>query len=84
VHVREVLQRETKITQQYEEMVDLTPRPSRRGRDYFWAMLLGNAPFVAAMVIFRESPTVLVYAFSGIVLLSVGLTWIVWFVMDRY
>ena len=67
---------------------DLAPvpaRPSRRRRDYWLVMAGGNLAFgfIAASV-GPTKPIVFVSALAGMVLLSGGLTWAMWFVMDDY
>jgi hypothetical protein len=68
-------------------MNDIKPvrkRGSRRKRD-FWTILIGGNLLIAASVgLTRINPVTVIYGFSGIILLSAGLTWIMWFVMDDY
>jgi hypothetical protein len=59
--------------------VDLTPKPaSRRTRDYWIALAIGNSLLAVALMI---SP---IFAGAGLIIFNVGLTWIMWFVMDDY
>jgi len=59
--------------------VDLTPKPpSRRKRDYWISCAIGNSLLAVALVI---SP---IFAGAGLIIFNVGLTWIMWFVMDDY
>jgi hypothetical protein len=59
-------------------------RPSRRKRD-FWLVLIGGNLAIMASVGFTSINVVsVVYGFAGIILLSSGLIWIMWFVMDDY
>ncbi|MBS0664204.1 MAG: hypothetical protein JSR48_13140 [Verrucomicrobia bacterium] len=59
-------------------------RPSRRKRDY-WALLIGlNALLVAFAFVIGLNVVTAVYTFSGIILITIGLTWIMWFIMDDY
>lgn len=55
-----------------------TKRISRRTRDYVIALILGNALLAIATVI---SP---VFGAAGLIIYNLGLTWIMWFVMDAY
>lgn len=60
---------------------DVSVRPkrkSRRRRDYFVVLILGNALLVGAI---RLQP---VFGGAGFVLFNIGLTWIMWVVMDDY
>ena len=64
--------------------VEIKEVKSRRKRDY-WLLLTLSAGFFATIGwLGRHNPYVLVPAFSGVVLVSVGLTWIMWFIMDDY
>ena len=59
-------------------------RPSRRKRD-FWLVLIGGNLAIMASVGFTSINVVsVVYGFAGVILLSSGLIWIMWFVMDDY
>ncbi len=59
--------------------VALTPkRPSRRKRDYFIALAAGNALLAVATMI---QP---IFGAAGLIIYNIGLTWIMWFVMDDY
>ena len=65
--------------------VDLRPkRPSRRRRDYWLLLITVNLGLAGAMAFFGRNIFTLVCGGAGIVLCSVGLTWIMWFVMDDY
>jgi hypothetical protein len=66
---------------------DLSPRParrSRRKRDYWLLMLAGNAGFGSIALIGRGSPVVFVSGMAGVLILSIGLTWVMWFIMEDY
>ncbi len=65
--------------------VDLTPRPpSRRKVDYWTLMIVGNLGFAGLALLLSRNVVTLVFAGSGMVLFSLGVTWILWFVMDNY
>jgi hypothetical protein len=53
-------------------------RPSRRKRDYFITLALGNAVLAVATAIMP------IYGGAGLVIFNIGLTWIMWFVLDDY
>ena len=64
--------------------VEIKTVKSRRRRDY-WALLgLTNALFAVIGFTGRGNLMVLVSAGAGMILTCVGLTWIMWFVMDDY
>lgn len=61
------------------------PRPpSRRKRDYFVTLIGGNLLLAGAVVITGFNVIVLAYGAAGMIVLTLGLTWIMWFVMDDY
>ena len=64
--------------------VEIKTVKSRRRRDYWTLLLLTNALFAVIGFTGRENIMVLVSAGTGMILTSVGLTWIMWFVMDDY
>ncbi len=78
--VVDILQENTRIQLQHEKPVDLTPRPNRRRRDYLIAMTVVNGFFVASLLFGGGG----IFALSGIVICSAGITWIMFGVMDRY
>ena len=58
-------------------------RRSRRKRDFWLLLFAGNAPF--AFFVFKGGSVVtLLYAGSGIILFTIGLSWVMWVVMDDY
>lgn len=68
------------------ELAEKPPRRSRRARDYWFLMISGNALLILLFVGAVASRNAFLMAFSagGIGLLSAGLTWVMWFVMDDY
>lgn len=60
------------------------PHSKRRRRDYWVMLIAGNAGFLAVGALVGANPVTIIYTFSGIVLYTVGLTWVMWFVVDRY
>ena len=59
-------------------------RASRRQRDYWLLMVAFNAFFGIAAFSLGRNPMTLAYGLGGMILVSLGLTWIMWFVMDDY
>ncbi len=60
------------------------PNSTRRRRDYWFLLLAGNIAIVGTAAIVGLNVMTAAFAFSGVVLYSIGLTWIMWSVMDRY
>jgi hypothetical protein len=59
---------------------EVSPRPrrSRRRRDYFLTLLIGNTVLVGGAFLMP------VFAIAGMIIFNLGATWIMWFVMDDY
>ena len=64
--------------------VEIKVVKSRRRRDYWTLLLLTNTLLAIIAWQGRENFFVLVSAGAGIILASIGLTWIMWFVMSDY
>jgi hypothetical protein len=60
------------------------PRPSRRKRDYWILMAVGNALFAAITLLGHDNPMVFVCGVGGATIFSVSVTWVMWSIMDRY
>ncbi len=66
------------------DQIDIREVKSRRKRD-FWLLLIGGNGFIVGSVAFLGTNVVTVmFGFAGVVLFSIGLTWIMWQVMGRY
>lgn len=58
--------------------VSSRPRRSRRRRDYFLALVIGNTVLLGGAFLMP------IFGIAGMILFNVGITWIMWFVMDDY
>lgn len=81
--IRENL-REREKAAGFDELTPAKPRKSRRTRDYWLTVISINVLMVALIVGSGFNLVVAVYAGSGMVLLTLGLTWTMWFIMDDY
>ena len=66
---------------------DLAPkvrRRSRRKRDYWLLLLTVNAFFAFVMFGLNANPMTRLYGLAGFIMFTLGLTWVMWFVMDDY
>ena len=84
------LQRDLRAREIASGLDELAPpaRPvsTKRRRDYWLIMAGVNGVFVPLAIYgFRSGNAVLaIYALAGAILLSLGLTWVMWGVMSRY
>ena len=60
------------------------PRRSRRKRDFWLVLIGGNLAIMASVGFTSINVMTVICGFAGVILLSSGLTWIMWFVMDDY
>ena len=66
---------------------DLAPKPkrrSRRTRDYLFVVIPLNAFFGFAAFGPYANPVTFVYGIAGMIFSTVGITWVMFFVMDDY
>jgi hypothetical protein len=69
------------------DLDESTPRPRRssaRKRDYWLVLLPTNAFFAFFAFGPFRNPMTLAFGVGGMVITTVGLTWVRWFVMDDY
>ena len=68
------------------ELEEKPPRPSRRKRDYWFLMISGNCVLgvLFAGAVATRNAFLMAFSAAGIGLVSAGLTWVMWFVMDDY
>jgi hypothetical protein len=69
----------------FNELTPLPKRPSRRKRDYLFLVISGNLLLgLIALASGITSPIVFASAVGGMGLMTIGFTWVMWFVMDDY
>ena len=78
--VIEILQENTRVQLRHERPVDPTRPPNRRRRDYLLVMTVVNGCFAASLFLGGGG----IFALSGMVIASSGITWVMFGVMDRY
>jgi hypothetical protein len=68
------------------ELEEKPPRRSRRARDYWFLMITGNCVLAAlfAGAVVSRNAFLMAFSAAGIGLITAGLTWVMWFVMDDY
>lgn len=81
---RQILAENQRIEARYAKPVDLSRPRSRRARDYWIAMILGNVLIAGLVAILPKNPVVLLFGLSGLVMFSAGITWVMWVVMSDY
>ncbi len=82
--MHEILAQNRKKEAKHEKPLVLNKKPQRKRKDYLIALLLGNGLICLAVAILPLHVVTLVYGLSGIVLYTVGLSWIMWTVMSDY
>ncbi len=67
-----------------DALTPVAPRKSRRKRDYWLVMTLGNGLFIALPILSRGNIAVMVFCLAGAIILSASATWVMWFILDDY
>lgn len=62
----------------------VSPRPSRRRRDYVIVAGSVNLLLFGLALFFRDAPVVLIFVLAAFVLFNLRLAWSMWIVMDDY
>ena len=66
------------------EVIPQRRRPSRRKRDYWLMLVGGNLLVVGAVLGLHSNVVTLIFGLSAVILFTLGLTWVMWAVMDDY
>jgi hypothetical protein len=66
------------------ELTPQAPRRSRRKRDYWISLLAAYAAIGGALKIASFNLMSIAFATAGAIIVTLGLTWIYWFVLDDY
>ena len=67
----------------FDEM-EIRKIKSRRMREYWLTLIVGNLFIVGVVTLIGFNPFTLVYGLAGIVMFSLGLTWVMWQIMAKY
>ena len=66
------------------DQIEIKKIRSKRLRD-FWTLLIGGNLLIAgSVVVLGPNVATVMFAFGGVILFSIGVTWIMWQVMGRY
>jgi len=79
-----ILRENQEIEARYVKPIEIVPATSRRKRDYWIVLAFGNSLIVGLIAMLPKNPAVLIYGLSGLVIFSVGITWIMWAIVDDY
>lgn len=66
------------------DAVEVRKVKSRRKRDFWLLLIGGNLVIVGVVVVVGLNVMTVAFGFAGILIFSIGLTWIMWQVMGRY
>jgi hypothetical protein len=84
--VYQVLARNRSAEQQHNlDAIEIRKRARSRRLVDFWVVLVGgNLAIIGSVVLLGPNVVSVLFGFGGAIIFSVGLTWIMWQVMDRY
>ncbi len=60
------------------------PRPNQRRKDFWLLLIGGNLAIIGVTVLSGGNLISVLFGAAGVIMFSLGLTWVMWFVMDRY
>lgn len=66
------------------DQVEIRQIKSKRVRDFWLLLIGGNLLIVGVVVVLGLNPVTVIFGLGGVILFSVGLSWIMWQVMGRY
>jgi hypothetical protein len=66
------------------DVAPVVKRPSRRKRDYWLLLLMGDGFFSLALAYWGLRSIPGLFAGAGIIFFSISLTWVMWLIMDDY
>ncbi len=64
--------------------VEIREIKSRRKKDYWFLIIGGNLAIVGAVALSGFNLISVIFGMSGLIVFSLGATWIMWQVMDKY
>jgi|GEM_PF-3186356 len=84
VDVSKILRENDEKQRKAEILPELQKSRSRKKRDYIVVMILVNLALLSSNIIFSSNVVALVFSLAGVVIFSVGFTWIMWQVVEDY
>lgn len=84
IDVFDILRENQQASVPTEKPPSLERQKSRRARDYWLTLVAGNAAIATLVAVMHKNLVVLVFGLSGAVVFSIGLTWVMWVVMDDH
>lgn len=60
------------------------PRSNRRRNDFILLLIGGNLAIIGLTAISGFNIGAIIFGAAGVIMFTLGLTWVMWFVMDRY
>ena len=66
------------------DAVEFKKIPSRRKREYWLLLICGNLAILAPSVILGANAMTVGAGLGGVIIYSIGLTWVMWQVMGKY
>ena len=68
-----------------KDEIEIAPKKkSRRKSDYWLVLVGGNLLILGLVAVTRFNPISVIFGGAGVIVLTVSLTWVMWFVLDDY
>lgn len=81
-----MLQQNRVVEKQFgKDEIEIAPKKkSRRKRDYWLVLIGGNLMILGLVAVTHFNPISVIFGGAGIIVLTLSLTWVMWFVLDDY
>lgn len=66
------------------DQVEIRKVKSRRTRDFWLFLIGGNLAIIGLVALLGLNVVTVIFGLAGLVIFSLGLSWVMWQVMDRY
>ena len=66
------------------DAIEIRPVSSRRKREFWLLLVGGNLLIIAGVAVTDVNVITVVFGLAGLIIFSLGLSWVMWQVMDRY
>jgi hypothetical protein len=80
-----VLQKNRAVERKFgKDRIDIKEVKSRRQREFWLLLVGGNLAIIASVVLSSINVVTVIFGLAGLIIFSLGLSWVMWQVMDKY
>ncbi len=80
-----VLQQNRAVERKFgKDRIDIKEVKSRRQREFWLLLVGGNLAIIASVALSSINVITVIFGLAGLIVFSLGLSWVMWQVMDKY